>query len=292
MPTDALLACSPWVRWAKVQEDRGIAGEWVDFDHVLTVIERGQAEFVFDGMRRRAPTGTILLIPPGVRHVVRSPAGRTLIQHIVHFDLAYDARRAAQRRVGVSNLPEPATYPMETSPFAGRLPWAELPEPAVDSCRARFAELRRLTGTGTPAAHLRRQACVLDLLALLLEHASADARPVPAVKPSRAWAALDRAVRCIQAQYADPALDIAAIARGAGVRPSYLPELFRGQLGVPVRRYLLHIRIRRARELLAAGRSVTETASEAGFSGIHAFSRAFSRVVGMPPSAAVDPTPG
>ena len=292
MPNEALLACSPWVRWAKVQEDRGIAGEWVDFDHVLTIGGGGQAECIFDGMRRRAPAGTILLIPPGMRHVVRSPAGRALVQHIVHFDLAYDARRAAQRRVGLGQLADPSAYPVESSPFAGRLPWAELPEPAVEAGRARFAELRRLTGSDTPAAHLRRQACVLDLLALLLEHESSDTRPLPAAKPSRAWSALDRAVRCIHAQHADPALDIAAIARGAGVRPSYLPELFRGQLGVPVRRYLLHVRIRRARELLAAGRSVTETASEAGFSGIHAFSRAFSRVVGVPPSSLADPTPG
>jgi transcriptional regulator GlxA family with amidase domain len=80
-------------------------------------------------------------------------------------------------------------------------------------------------------------------------------------------------------------LDIAAIARASGLSPAYLPELFSTQLGVSVRRYLLHLRVRRARELLRDGVSVTTVAERCGFAGIHAFSRAFRRVTGSPPSA-------
>lgn len=284
-----LLGCSPWIRLTRVQEDRGIAGEWVDFDHVFTFVHRGQVDFAFDGQRLRAGPGMAFIMPPWVRHVVRSTPGAALVTHVVHFDLVYDPRRAERRRIGLGGLP--ADYPAEHSPLAGRLPVAQLPRPAAGECRAVFAELRRACAGNRPADQLRRQACLLQLVALVLDHESPDGHAAPPARPSRAWAALDRAIRHMHACLDDPGLDIAAIAAAAGVSPSYLPELFRTQLGDSVRRYLLHLRVRRARELLAGGAAVTAAAEATGFSGIHAFSRAFSRVAGMPPSA-VPPDPG
>lgn len=290
MPAD-LAGCSPWLRLAKVQEVRGIDGEWLDFDHVFTCIDRGRAEFVFDGMRVRADPGTALLMPPGVRHLVRSPPGPPAVQHIVHFDMAWHAQRAAQTRIGMRMLADPQGYPREAGPFAGRLPVARLPPAGLAACRALFAELRRGAASAAAADALRRQAALLQLVALVLEHEEGGARPAPAARPSKAWRALDRAMACIEADHADPALDIAAIAAAAGLSPAYLPELFRAQLGVSVRRYLLHLRVRRARGLLLEGASVTAAAARCGFAGIHAFSRAFRRVAGVPPSAVAAENP-
>jgi AraC-like DNA-binding protein len=212
------------------------------------------------------------------------------IQHIVHFDMAYHPQRAAQRLPGMHRLAG-RTYPVEVSPFAGHLPCAVLPPPAADQCRTHFAELRRLDGIAGPAADCRRQAALLTLVALVLEHEDGQ-RPMPAARPSRSWRSLHRAVECILARLDDPDLDLAAIARASGVVPAYLPQLFRSQLGISVRRYLLQVRVRRAKELLAAGESVTAVAEATGFRGIHAFSRAFRRVVGVPPSAASGDTNG
>lgn len=287
-PSD--LAGAPWVRQVRIQEERGLAGEWVDFDHVLVFVERGRGDYLFDGLRLGCAAGTALLMPPGVRHVVRSPAGQPFTQFIAHFDWGHDPARAVVREIGTKAGPRrPAP---EASPFAGTLPAAALPAPAAAAFRARFAELRRACAGGDLADHLRRRACLLDLLALVLEHGAGATHAAPAARPSRAWAALDRAVRCMQARLDDPGLDLAAVARGAGLSRAYLPELFRVQLGTSVRRYLLHLRVRRARELLAGGASVTATAEACGFSGIHAFSRAFHRATGVPPSAAADPPPG
>lgn len=289
-----LLASSPWVRMAKVSEASGFSGEWVDFDHVYTFVHRGQADFIFDGMRLRAGPGTALVMPPGVRHLVRSSRpGQTVVQQIVHFDLTYDAVRAQQQRIGSTALEHPAGYPRERSALAGRLPVAELPPPAADACRAHFAELRLAMAASGEAAMLRRQAAMLSLLALVLQHEGGRRQP-PAQQPSRAWRALDRVIGHLHACHDDPGLDIAAIAKATGLSPAYLPELFRTQLGTSVRRYLLHIRVRRARELLGEGLSVGAVAERTGFSGIHAFSRAFRRVAGVPPSAiaAADPRQG
>lgn len=297
-----LSGCSPWVRLTRVQEDRGLVGEWVDFDHVLTVVHRGRVDIVCDGLRVRAGPGCAVLMPPLLRHMVRTQPGATLVQHVVHFDLAWHPRRAAQRRTGLASIP--AGYPAEASPLAGRLPVAQLPPPALIEARAAFAELRRACAGERPADLLRRQASLLQLIALVLEHESGGARPAPPARPSRAWATLDRAVRHMHACLDDPGLDIAAIADAARVSAAYLPELFRAQLGESVRRYLLHLRIRRASELLAGGATVTAVAAATGFAGIHAFSRAFRRVAGIPPSAvppavpvrelgpAADPRPG
>lgn len=286
-----LSGCSPWLRLAKVQEVRGLDGEWLDFDHVFTFIHRGRAEFVFDGLRVRADAGTALIMPPGVRHIVRSPPGPPAVQHIVHFDLAFHPQRAEQTRIGMRLLPDPRRYPHEQSILAGRLPVSHLPLPAAEACRAGFAELRRLAASAAPADVLRRQAGLLHLLALVLEHEEGGARPAPPQHLSKAWRALDRAMGHIDAAYDDPALNIAAIAAAAGLSSAYLPELFRTQLGVSVRRYLLHLRVRRARELLLDGVSVTEVAERCGFAGIHAFSRAFRRVAGVPPSAVAAQNP-
>jgi AraC-like DNA-binding protein len=284
VPPD-LAGCSPWVRLAKVQEVRGLDGEWLDFDHVFTFVHRGRCEFIFDGLRVRAEAGTALIMPPGVRHVVRSSPGQPAVQHIVHFDLCYDPSRARQERIGMTNLADAARYPHESSPLAGRLPVAQLPQQAAATCRTCFADLRRLALATGPADLLLRQAAMLQLLALVLAHEGGGVRPAPPLRPSKAWRALDRAVGHINACYDDPALDIAAIARASGLSPAYLPELFSTQLGVSVRRYLLHLRVRRARELLRDGVSVTTVAERCGFAGIHAFSRAFRRVTGSPPSA-------
>lgn len=283
--SEALAGCSPWVRLTRVQEERGLAGEWVDYDHVFTFIQRGRAEFHFDGSRIRAAAGTALIMPPGVRHVVRSPPGMAFIQHIVHFDMAYHPQRAAQRLPGMHRLGARSGYPVELSPFAGRLPCALLPAQAADACRAHFTDLRRLEGVTSAAATCQRQAALLQLVALVLEHEDGS-RPVPPSRPSRSWRSLHRAIECILARLDDPDLDLGAIAHAADVVPAYLPQLFRSQLGISVRRYLLQVRIRRAKELLAAGESVTGVAEATGFRGIHAFSRAFRRVVGVPPSAA------
>lgn len=262
-----------------------MAGEWVDLDHVLTFVERGRGQYLFDGMRVTGTVGTVLLIPPGVRHVVRSAMGEVFTQFVVHFDWGFDASRAAVRAIGAKGgLRSP-----EASPFAGTIPVADLSPSAAATFRARFAELRRCCAGDTPVDHLRRRACLLDLLAELFEHRREATRPAPAARPTKAWTALDRAVRCMQARLDDPGLDLAAIARGAGVSRAYLPELFRVQLGISVRRYLLHLRLRQARELLASGTSVTATAEACGFASIHAFSRAFHRITGMPPSALPDP---
>ena len=90
-----------------------------------------------------------------------------------------------------------------------------------------------------------------------------------------------------------PRLADAALA--AQLSPSRLSHLFRAEVGLPFRRFVLWARLKRAAEVAARGASITECALAAGFSDGAHFSRTFRRHFGLSPSAVLslielDPT--
>jgi len=66
---------------------------------------------------------------------------------------------------------------------------------------------------------------------------------------------------------------------------SRLQHLFREQVGIPIRRYSLWMRIRYVLEQLISGAKVIDAAVDAGFSDTAHFSRTFKDMFGLPPSA-------
>lgn len=66
--------------------------------------------------------------------------------------------------------------------------------------------------------------------------------------------------------------------------PSSIKRIFREESGCSITQYLTDIRIKRAKELLSKGVSVTSTAQETGFETINYFSTVFKQKTGMTPS--------
>ena len=62
-------------------------------------------------------------------------------------------------------------------------------------------------------------------------------------------------------------------------------HLFKAQVGLPVRRWVLWMRLRRALTLALDGTPMTEAAHEAGFSDSAHFTRTCQRMFGLPPTA-------
>jgi AraC-like DNA-binding protein len=84
------------------------------------------------------------------------------------------------------------------------------------------------------------------------------------------------------AAHLDEPLNLAIAARGVHLSPSRLRHLFVEQTGLPYKTYLLWLRLMRAVQLYAEGRSLTESAHAAGFADSAHFSRAFRRTFGLP----------
>lgn len=93
-----------------------------------------------------------------------------------------------------------------------------------------------------------------------------------------------RVLTFLSDQLDDPPTQAEA-ARHAGLSPSRLGHLFKDQVGLPMRHYILWMRLRRALTEALAGASMTEAAHLAGFSDAAHFTRTCQRMFGLPPTA-------
>jgi AraC-like DNA-binding protein len=88
--------------------------------------------------------------------------------------------------------------------------------------------------------------------------------------------------------YLDAALDhsprLVQAADAAHISPSRLTHLFSEQVGIPFRRFVLWLRLRRAAEHVWRSRSLTEAAHAAGFSDLAHFSRVCRATFGVVPT--------
>ena len=96
----------------------------------------------------------------------------------------------------------------------------------------------------------------------------------------------DRAVEdiceLIKTQYSKD-LTLSKLSVIAGLSPFYLQRMFVKKTGFSPHEYLVHIRIKKARELLMKGNEITHVAFETGFADQSHFTRCFKRLIGTTP---------
>ena len=78
-------------------------------------------------------------------------------------------------------------------------------------------------------------------------------------------------------------LSIDAIAKMAYVSKSNFFKMFKQELGLSPNEFIIHERIKKAKELLSQQNSVSETAFSTGFSDTNYFIRVFKQVEGVTP---------
>ena len=118
------------------------------------------------------------------------------------------------------------------------------------------------------------------LLMRLLDLHLAHEKPAPS--PAAGYAEY---ARSYIEYHASSRVTVADVARKIGVSGPYLYRIFMAAYGCSPRHFLNECRLRRARELLAAGENVTETARAAGYDDPLEFSRFFKKHTGLSPSA-------
>jgi AraC-like DNA-binding protein len=147
------------------------------------------------------------------------------------------------------------------------------------------SEIARLGGVLTSEAGARRvgQLICVEALAEALVVAVLRATPALDERPSRD-PRIAAALEVLETRYAEP-LGVDDLAQAAGISRFHFSRLFRQECGMSPYQYLQRIRLARARELLAAGHAVTETAFSVGFGDLGRFARAFREQFGVAPSA-------
>lgn len=96
-------------------------------------------------------------------------------------------------------------------------------------------------------------------------------------------ALMDRAIAMVGKNAAKNLRD-ADVAEHIGMSTSHFRFLFREATGQPFHKYLLAVRLEKARALLCEGASVTDAAKAAGFQGLSHFSRLFTERFSVRPS--------
>ena len=93
-----------------------------------------------------------------------------------------------------------------------------------------------------------------------------------------------RAINFIRNNY-QRGIRVTDVADYVCVSRSYLHMLFQNNLGMPPQEFLIRFRVSRAKELLRfTEMSVEEVAKACGYEDALTFSKAFKKVIGVPPS--------
>jgi len=104
----------------------------------------------------------------------------------------------------------------------------------------------------------------------------------PSIRDER----IDRLVAYIN-EHVDASLTTQKLTQVVHLSESRMLHLFKQEMGLPIRNYILWLRIRKACRYVLKGRSLTEAAHYAGFSDQAHLTRTFVKTMGLPPSEVI-----
>jgi AraC family transcriptional regulator len=243
-------------RWNHRGPERISASASVHHALELCWLDQGVATYDLGRERFEVVPGQLMVVPAGVEHATAfqgySRASSLWLSAEAVAEL--DARLGGRYELAPGPAPEAA---------------ALLPLAAMLHSEAFSADAGALMG-----ADALSEALALKVLRVQPRSATPGPR-APGIR---------RAVEHIEAHYAEP-LTLDVLARTAAMSRFHFSRLFHEQVGKSPYAYLLHVRLRRAAELLGRGRAnVTEAAYAAGFTDLGRFGRRFKGTYGCTPS--------
>ncbi len=247
--------------------------DWrIIFDYEFVLLLSGQGRFeTSTGVVDFGP-GSLFLIPPFQPHRLHA-SDQSRCEHIaVHFDFGRHAypggSRIDQRRPYAVVLEGGLTLP-------GNIRLSRV-NPLIQL----FERVVRTLATRTPLGLLESRIVLMDILWRLLARPGTGrtgSDPVLAARMQPVLAWFDR--------HLPERADLNALAALAGLSRAHFNRVFRRWTGYSPREYQQQRRIEKARQLLVnMEKSVKEVAMELGFADVFQFSRAFTRLDGLPPT--------
>ncbi|MBI3444826.1 MAG: AraC family transcriptional regulator [Magnetospirillum sp.] len=226
----------------------------------IGVVHAGANRFHYRGQQHVAPPGTLCTVTIGEIHAGEVTA-EGLRYRCLYPDEALVGSVAAQLREHTQDRVF-ALPPVIDDPEAARLVNAVFE-----------ADHRR-------EALLTRQTLLAALLGrVLVRHAVERLEP----RHLDANAAAARAARDYLHDHMDQNVSLEQLALVSGAPSFRLIRAFKRQFGLPPHAYLTQLRVRRAKELIAAGTGLAEAAAAVGFADQSHLNRHFKRILGITP---------
>ena len=229
--------------------------------YALGVIEWGREAFQYRGSSHVAPAGSIAIIHPGEVHTGHAAAAEGWRYRMFYPDAAVLAQVAAQ--------------------VAGReMPLPYFPDPVIADAQIAqgLRQVHRALENGD--SRLACESRFLWFLAQLVARHGCD-RPIPTPlcpDPGK----MQRVREYLEAHLAD-AVALEELADLVQMSSFQVLRAFRHQFGLPPHAYLTHLRLLRAKHLLAQQEAIAQVAADTGFSDQSHLNRHFKRVFGIPP---------
>lgn len=228
----------------------------------ITLIERGAAILRHRGNDFAAPAGSIVVIPPGEAHQLKS-----------HRNHAWSGRTfftdAAALRATIASLDAGLSAPVH------------FPSLVIHD-RMLGRALRKLHILLASSGSLleQEQFAVATGAQLVLAH---SVSPPASPQTGREQRLILEAREYLHAHFARN-VSLSELAQLTCLSPFHFLRAFRNATGMPPHEYLLQLRINRARQLFLQGRSPLDVALETGFYDQSHFARHFRRIVGTTPA--------
>ena len=236
-----------------------------DLNYRFRLIVGGKGHLSVDQQLFTVTTGDVLILPPGARHGGTTDPRFPLRSYWISGAIRV---RGAPVLGALDSLP-----PLLR---ARRPVWRQLARHADEMCR----EIKERG----PAFPLFANAALARFIALLWREAAETGALAPQPAPSPTEPPWLRAALDYMTRHYAAALTLGDIAGAAHLSRTHFSTAFRRATGFTPFDYLRRYRLQRAKELLAAGASVSETAAATGFADPSYFGRAFARADRLPPS--------
>jgi len=250
-------------------------------DYLLIYIAEGHLVVVADSVRTDFYQGDFCLIQPN--QLNRLEGATHTITPYAHLDIFFNARREESfpTKNGQVDL-SPFSHLLQ--PRLNDIAGVHVPVRVKPLSPVSFREtLLSMVGAWQyrdVISQLKAQALATELVLALLQ-AYLDPDVAVAARPE----SLNWITSYLSFHLAEP-LSVADMARRAHLSPSRFAAVFRQQFGASPHDYLLRLRIDHARELLErTDTPIHQIADYCGFADIHHFSKAFKKIVGIPPGS-------
>lgn len=249
-------------------------------DYMIMYVQEGEMIAHVEGTRIEFGPGEFCLVQPGELHTLESPSGT--ITPYLHLDIFYNPARERSFVVRSGRVEIPGSTDL-LQPHLEAVTGVRVPSRFVPAQPAQFRDTmlktigiwQRRDFFGQLESHHLASGLVLEMLRSYARGGGGDSPDQPEFLN---WITSHMSLRL-----SEP-LSVADMADRADLSPSRFSQVFRDRFGSPPHRFLLHLRVQRAQDLLQhTGLTMREISAQCGFSDVHHFAKTFKKVSGQTP---------